>query len=185
MLPDRHQRAASFKARLMKRNVPQGVRAAACSSDTSPPPTHPAGPLTAGAVPHALHLHVLPKQQSVQRGGGAVGIGLPQPGPPLTHLHAAEGIGAAVALWAGGGSGRGCGWVGQYTRSQAASAVHMPCQRRAPGCRRSQHGPSCSHLQHGARRQQLQVHAPPKVDELQPQCGARVLIACTVCRVNG
>lgn len=61
--------------------------------------------LTAGAVPHALHLHVLPVQQGVQRGGGAVRIGLPKPGPPLPHLHAAEGVGAAVALRGRGGGG--------------------------------------------------------------------------------
>ena len=44
-----------------------------------------------------------------------------------------------------------------------------------------------THLQHGPRRQQLQVHAPPKVDELQPQRGARVLVACSTqgCRVMG
>ncbi len=70
--------------------------------------------LTGTAVPYTLHLHVLPKQQRVQRGGGAVRVGLPQPGPTLPHLHASEGIGAAVALreWRSGAGGGGPGELG-------------------------------------------------------------------------
>lgn len=37
-----------------------------------------------------------------------------------------------------------------------------------------------AHLQQRARGQQLQVHAPPKVHQLQAQPGARVLVACQV-----
>lgn len=80
---------------------------------------------TCGGVPHPLNLQVPPHQQAVRGGGGAVRVCLPRPGPPLPHLHAAEGVGTGVALhgvertvkknggWSAAESGRGGGKVGR------------------------------------------------------------------------
>lgn len=72
----------------------------ACQCTLAPNAPHPTlpAPRTCGSIPHALHLHIGTKQQRVHGGGGTVRVGLPSPGPPLPHLHAAEGISAAVTL---------------------------------------------------------------------------------------